>query len=272
LRAASGNGATPRLTARSPSSRPRAIGTPRRAQGRAGVDTPRPRRAGAGHAEAGGTGHAGATQDAAPRHHAGPRGREWDTGDAPGRRGRAGELAGASGRAERAAQGGRGRAAPGRAGASAMAGEAGPRATVGEVGPGPCARKGQGRLGRAERAGHRGRAGTDAPGPARPSCAAAEAGGRAGHAMATPWPVALRPGCGEPGPAGRGRREQPRASAIAVSRAPRRQALRRHQAEGRRGAGGREREDRGSPWAVGRWAALGELGWCRGGHTRWGGD
>jgi hypothetical protein len=42
-----------------------------------------------------------------------------------------------------------------------MAGEAGPRATEGEVRPGPHARKGQGRLGRAERAGHRGRASED---------------------------------------------------------------------------------------------------------------
>jgi hypothetical protein len=132
-----------------------------------------------------------------------------------------------------AVQGGRGRAALGRVGASAMAGEAGPRA-----------RKGQGRLGRAGRARRRGRAGADAPGPARPSRAAAEAGGHSGHTMAT-MSARLEHGGGRRGDT-------------------------KLREEG--GEGGRQREDRGSPRAVGRRAASGEPGWGRGGRARWGGE
>jgi hypothetical protein len=58
-------------------------------------------------------------------------------------------------------------------------------------------------------------------------------------------------------------------------------AARREHGGGRRGntnpreeggEGGREREDRGSTWAVGRRAASGEPGWGRGGRARWGGE
>jgi hypothetical protein len=120
LRGSSGNGpcrGRPRGAARCPSSRPCAIGTLGRAEGRTGADTPRPRRAGAGHTEAGGlpgprrrarqgqgrgarrgrVGHAAPREGAAP-----PRGRGW------GEAGRGKEGEARRGRVE----GHRGRAAP----------------------------------------------------------------------------------------------------------------------------------------------------------------
>jgi hypothetical protein len=108
--------------------------------------------------------------------------------------GRAGEGGrGHHGQRGRAARnGGRGRAGAAREEGAGTAGSRRAGGTPGEGGCGharagedePHARKGQGRLGRAGRAGCQGRACVDTPGPARMSRATAEAGGRAGRAEA----------------------------------------------------------------------------------------
>jgi hypothetical protein len=101
LCAASGNGATP-----GPSSRPRAIGTPGRAQGHTGAKTAR-----AGHAEAGGS--------LGPRSGVGLRRAPQRACREEVRRGRGGQGAGSGGR--------HGRAEAARAGAGVGAGDAAPR-------------------------------------------------------------------------------------------------------------------------------------------------
>jgi hypothetical protein len=118
LCAASGNGATP-----GPSSRPRAIGTPGRAQGHTGAKTAR-----AGHAEAGGS--------LGPRSGVGLRRAPQRACREEVRRGRGGQGAGSGGR--------HGRAEAARAGAGVGAGDAAPRR--GGVGAGE-PRRGRGRAG-----------------------------------------------------------------------------------------------------------------------------